>query len=59
MSQTQRKKLCEKLTVQIDEDLHAMFEAHAQRVEQRAGVRVSRGEIARRLIEVGLKHFSD
>lgn len=49
-----RKPYVEHLTVRLDEDLLADLEQEALRRENEAGVRISRGEIARMLLRVGL-----
>lgn len=49
-----RKKLLEHLTLRLDEELVARLEEHARRVEELAGVRVSRSEIARQVLVRGL-----
>lgn len=48
------KKKTEQIGLRLDEDLMAEFEEYALQLETAAGVRISRGEIARRLLVHGL-----
>lgn len=43
------------LTVRLDEDLADELEKHAQEIESERGVRVSRSEISRALMVIGLR----
>ena len=54
-----RKKLLEKLTLRLDEDLVTLLEERARIVEDFAGVRVSRSEVARAAIERGLRALQE
>jgi hypothetical protein len=51
------EKLVEKLSIRLDGPLRDRVESHAQRLEKSAGVRVSRSEIARKILEIGLDHL--
>lgn len=47
-------KLLEQLTLRVDEELVRRLETQARLIEQDSGVRVSRSEVARRVLLVGL-----
>lgn len=49
------KKLLEQLTLRLDEDVHGRFEKQARILEAKAGVRISRSEVARKVLVLGLE----
>ena len=49
----EREKLLERITLRLDEILLARLEQHTRKLEDRAGVRLSRSEVARKVLELG------
>lgn len=46
-------KRLERLTLRLDDELLARLETHARRLEDLAGVRLARSEVARKVLALG------